>query len=114
MLRYICAKKLECDIFVLYGNNRYEDIVFRDELAEMCASHPGLRIEHVLSEPPADWNGRKGMIDKQAVIEAIPDYNNRTFYISGPPRMVMALQEQLAALKIAQDKIIRDSFTGYD
>ena len=114
MLRFICAKKLECDIVLLYGNSRFEDVVFRDELNEMCAGHPGLRIEYVLSEPPADWKGRKGMIDKNTVTEAIPDYQNRSFYISGPPRMIMALQEQLAALKIPQDKIIRDSFTGYD
>jgi ferredoxin-NADP reductase len=73
-----------------------------------------LRLEHVLSEPPPDWKGRTGLIDKKLVLETIPDYQARVFYISGPPRMVMALEEQLAALKIPQDRIIRDSFTGYD
>jgi ferredoxin-NADP reductase len=114
MLRFVCSKKLDCDIVLLYGNNRYEDIVFRVEFDEICTAIPGLRIEHVLSEPPPDWKGKTGLIDKKLVLEAIPDYKNRTFYISGPPRMVMSLQEQLAALKIPQDRIIRDSFTGYD
>jgi ferredoxin-NADP reductase len=114
MLRYVCTKKMDYNIVLLYGNARYEDIVFRDELNEICTAIPSLRIEHVLTEPPADWKGRTGLIDKKLVMEAIPDYMDRTFYISGPPRMVMSLQEQLAALKIPQDRIIRDSFTGYD
>jgi ferredoxin-NADP reductase len=84
MLRYVCAKKMHYNIVLLYSNARYEDIVFRDELSEICAEIPGLRIEHVLSEPPPDWKGRTGIIDKNLIMEAIPDYLDRSFYISGP------------------------------
>jgi len=114
MLRYLCTNKMDRDVVLLYGNARAEDIVFKEELDEICAAMPRVRIEHILSAPPPDWKGRAGLIDKQQVTSAIPDYKDRTFYISGPPRMVMSLQEQLAALKIPQDRIIRDSFTGYD
>ena len=114
ILRFVCSKKMDRDIVLLYGNNRYEDIAFREELDEICAAVPSLRIEHVLAEPPPDWKGKTGLIDKNLVMEAVPDYQRRSFYISGPPRMVMSLQEQLAAIKIPQDRIVRDSFTGYD
>ncbi|MEN8614626.1 FAD-binding oxidoreductase [Dehalogenimonas sp. THU2] len=114
ILRYACTKKLDRDIVLLYSNDRNDNIIFRDELDEISAAIPGIRIEHILSEPPQSWKGRTGLINKNLIIDAIPDYKERAFFISGPPRMVMSLQEQLSALRIPQDRVIRDSFTGYD
>lgn len=114
MLRHLFAKNEERDIVLLFGNLRYEDIVFKAELDEIASAMPGVRVEYVLGQPPPDWSGKSGMIDKSLIMETIKDYQQRLFYISGPPRMVMSLQTQLAALKIPLERIIRDSFTGYD
>lgn len=116
MLRYISNQKLNYDVILLYGNTGSEEIAFREELAETSASHPGIRIEHVLSGPdiPSDWKGKMGLISKDLIMELVPDFRERLFYVSGPPQMVMTLVEQLSALKILQEHIKRDSFTGYD
>lgn len=116
MFRYIVAMRLHYDAVLLYGNNSFEDIAFRQELDDLAASHPGLRVEYMLSGPdfPPDWQGKRGLINKDLVYELIPDYKERLFYISGPPRMVIALEGQLDALDIPPVQIKRDSFTGYD
>ena len=116
MLRYIANYKLDYDVVLLYGNTDFEEIIFREELVGLAASHPSIRVEYVLSgpSPPSDWEGRRGLIDKVSVMELIPDYRERLFYVSGPPTMVMTIVEQLGALKIPQQQIRRDSFTGYD
>jgi ferredoxin-NADP reductase len=116
MLRYIAHQGLNYDIVLLYGNGRIEEIVFQEELGELAASHPTMRVEQVLSSPNTspDWKGKAGLISKDLVIELVPDYRERMFYVSGPPRMLMTLVEQLSALKIPQGLIMRDSFTGYD
>jgi ferredoxin-NADP reductase len=116
MFRYIATKRLSFDVVLLYGNNNFEDIAFRRELDDLTAAHFGLRVEYVLSGSvlPPGWNGKRGLIDKDMVSELIPDYEERLFYISGPPRMVIALEKQLDALSISPEKIKRDSFTGYD
>ena len=116
MFRYITDKKLAYDVVLLYGNNSFEDIAFRQELDDLAASHPSLRVEYVLSTPdvPSDWKGKRGFIDKDLVAELVPDYTERLFYISGPPRMIIALEEQLGNLSISPGQIKRDSFTGYD
>lgn len=116
MLKYIVYKKLPYDVVMLYGNNSLEEIAFREELAELAASHPSIRIEHILSGPnvPPDWQGKTGYINSALVAELIPDHMDRLFYISGPPKMVIALEEQLTALKIPTSRMKRDSFTGYD
>ncbi|MDP2932205.1 MAG: FAD-binding oxidoreductase [Chloroflexota bacterium] len=116
MLRYITDKKLDFDVVLLYGNNSWEDIAFREELGGMAAANPRLRIEHILSGPdlPPDWKGKTGFINKDMVAELVPDYTERLFYLSGPPRMVIALEGQLTALDILREQMKQDSFTGYD
>ena len=117
MMRYTVDKSLPHDIVLLYGNASPEDIAFRDELEEMReCSVPRLRIEHVLSGPgiPPDWSGRTGFINRQVIAEVVPDYMERLHYVSGPPRMVASLKEQLEALSVPARQIKIDSFTGYD
>jgi glycine betaine catabolism B len=116
MLRYIADSGQSWDVILLYGNPTYEEIAFRDELDKLSAMRFGLRVEHVLSGPdfPSDWKGKKGFINKDLVAEVIQDYKERLFYLSGPPKMVTNLEGQLTSLNITQEKIKRDSFTGYD
>jgi ferredoxin-NADP reductase len=116
MLRYIADKGLDYDIVMLYGNKIYADIPFREELDAIAASHPNLHLENVLSGPdlPAGWKGKTGLITGDMVREVIPDYKERRFYISGPPRMVISLEAQIQGLGIPPKQVRRDSFTGYD
>jgi ferredoxin-NADP reductase len=116
MLRYIADKGLEYDVVLIYGNNNWENVAFRDELEQMAGSHNGIRVEYVLSGPdfPPGWTGKKGHITKDLVTEVVPDYKKRTFYLSGPLKMVLSLEEQLAAIKIPRKQIKRDYFPGYD
>jgi ferredoxin-NADP reductase len=116
MMRYAVDKGLEHDIVLVYGNNTWENIAFRDELREMADTHENIRVEYVLSGPgfPPGWKGRKGFITKELVAEAVPDYRDRTFYVSGPIQMVLSLEEQLASIKVPKKQIRRDYFPGYE
>ncbi|MBI4188687.1 MAG: FAD-dependent oxidoreductase [Chloroflexi bacterium] len=116
MLQYICDLKLDYDVVLIYGNNNWEDIAFREELNGMAAARPNIRVEYVLSGPdfPLGWKGKRGFISKEIVTELIPDYKERIFYTSGPMKMVFSLEEQLKSLKIPTKQIKRDYFPGYD
>lgn len=117
MMRYAVDKKLSHDIVLLYGNPNPAEIAFREELEAMQSlANPCIRVEHVLSGPgvPEDWPGRTGFINSQVIKEAMPDYVDRLHYVSGPPKMVTALKDQLLALSVPESQIKVDSFTGYD
>lgn len=117
MIRYAVDRGHPHDVVLLYGNPTLEEAAFRQELeATQHLSSPRVRIEHVLSGPgiPADWRGRTGFINSQIVAEAVPDYLERLHYISGPPKMVVSLKEQLDALGVPAGQMKLDSFTGYD
>ncbi|MDZ4230427.1 MAG: FAD-dependent oxidoreductase, partial [Dehalococcoidales bacterium] len=116
MLRYMADKKLDYDVVLIYGNNTWENIAFREELEEIASTRKSIRIEYVLSGPdfPPGWEGKKGFITKELITELMPDYQERTFYLSGPLRMVIALEEQISAIDVPQEQVKRDYFPGYD
>lgn len=116
MLRYSADKGLEHNVVLIYGNNNWSDVAFRDELDEIAGTHSGIRVEYVLSGPdfPPGWTGRKGHITKEIVADVVPDYKERTFYLSGPLKMVLSLEEQLAQINVPKKQIKRDYFPGYD
>jgi ferredoxin-NADP reductase len=116
MLRYIADKGLEHNVVLIYGNNNWENVAFRDELEHIASAHNGIRVEYVLSGPdfPPGWRGKKGHITKEIVAEVVPDYEERAFYLSGPLKMVLSLEEQLHDIKVPDKQIKRDYFPGYD
>jgi|WetSurMetagenome_2_1015567.scaffolds.fasta_scaffold65068_4 glycine betaine catabolism B len=116
IFRYITDKNQKWDIVLLYGNSTFEEIVFRDEFEQITRMKPEVRVEHILSGPefPSGWKGPKGYITKDLIAELIPDYQERLFYISGPPKMVVSLEEQILVLNLPREQVKRDSFTGYD
>lgn len=116
MLRYMVDRSLIFDVVLLYGNATIMDAAFHEELDTMAATQGNFRVEYILSGPgiPPDWKGRTGYINSQIIAELIPDYKERLFYISGPPKMVIAIQDQLSILGIPDRQVKRDSFLGYE
>ncbi|MBI2850783.1 MAG: oxidoreductase [Chloroflexi bacterium] len=130
MLRFVADRKLPFDIVLIYGTNSLENTAFREELDSIAASNGkkevnsskipaqncSVRVEYVLAGPefPPGWQGKKGFITRDVVTELIPDYLERTFYVSGPQGMVLSLEEQLAKANIPPKQIKRDYFPGYD
>jgi ferredoxin-NADP reductase len=108
---------LPTDMVLLYGNNREEDIIFRQDLDNMQSVNKNLRIVYTLTSSDIDrkiWKGRTGYIDDTMIKEEMPDYTERIFYICGPPRMVESLINILRnKLSVQQDKIRIENFIGY-
>ena len=115
--RFASDKGIASDIVLLYGNNSEKDVIFKKDLDAMAESNKNLKIVYTLTTNGIDnnaWQGRKGFIDKAMVIEEIPDYTDRVFYICGPPNMVTVLSNTLSrGLNIEKDNIIIENFTGY-
>ena len=112
MLRYIADRNLNTDVRMLYSNKTAADIVFKEELDTIAREHGNIKIDHVLTREP-DWKGLKGHVDAEMIREQIPDFAERTFYICGPPAMNEALVKALRELKVAEEQIRLEDFTGY-
>jgi ferredoxin-NADP reductase len=61
---------------------------------------------------PRNWTGFVGRINEQMIMQTIPDYAERTYYLSGPPEMVRAYEQVLKTLHIKSSQIKKDFFPG--
>ncbi len=111
--RYCTDMELNTDIMFICSNRTEQDMVFKEELEEMGNLHPNLSVIHTLTRASENWTGCRGRICESLVLREVPDYEERVFYICGPPPMVDAMIEMLHNMKIHDNMIHKESLIGY-
>lgn len=114
MLKYLIDTRQRRDITMLYVNKRVDEIVYKDILS-IAYNKLGIKTFYTLTDTnaiPPNWPGYVGRINPQMLMHAIPDYQERTYYISGPPEMVKAYEQVLKIINIKNDHIKKDFFPG--
>ena len=115
--KYAVDKDLPTDIVLLYGNNTERDIIFKQDFDLMSGLKKNFKIVYTLTSKDINkdsWQGKTGYIDADMIKEQIPNYNDRVFFICGPPAMVEVLHKTLKEkLSISEEKIVIENFTGY-
>lgn len=103
MIKFLLDINQKRDIILLYSNKSNADIVYKDIFDE---AYKKLDIETVYVNTDTS-----GYIDERMIIEKVPDFKDRTFYISGPHSMTDAFQETLKKMGVKDIKV--DFFPGY-
>lgn len=111
--KYVSDWKIYCDVVLLYGNNTIEDIAYKEEFDQLQKENDQFKVVHVLSNPPSDWNGYKGFIDAEVIKKEVPDFQDRVFFICGPPGMVNTMKKLLKDLELGDNQIKVENFIGY-
>lgn len=93
------------DIILIYSNKDENHIVFKDTLGHLEKEYNSLKLVNIFSPQRADSDLIKKMV---------PDMDERVFYLSGPIRMVKAVEEVLQQLNINVDHIRKDYFPRVD
>jgi ferredoxin-NADP reductase/Na+-translocating ferredoxin:NAD+ oxidoreductase RnfD subunit len=115
MIRYMLDTKDKRDAVVVCANWRVDDIAY-DPLLREAYEQLSIRTVHALSATdsvPANWKGAVGFVDAGMIRDMVPDYLERTFYVSGPPVMVTAARKTIAALGVKSSRIRTDYFPGF-
>ncbi|MGM0367713.1 MAG: FAD-dependent oxidoreductase [Actinomycetota bacterium] len=92
------------DIILLYANSDEENIAFKGLLENLESRHEGLKV-HFIIYPK--------LIDAKVIKGNVGDIGERTFYISGPIKMVKSVESELEKLGVNKEKIVKDYFPGY-
>ncbi len=61
---------------------------------------------------PRTWPGFVGRIDQRMIQQAVPDYQDRTFYLSGSLDMMRAYEHLLRNMHVRPEQIKKDLFPG--
>lgn len=90
MLRHLRDTRAERSVTLLYANTSEEDIVFRDELADIERGGViPLKVVHVLSKPSDAWPGERGRLDEDRIKRLSgPELTARAFYVCAPPELL--------------------------
>ena len=95
---------------LVYGNPSVDEIVFRDELDDIARSG-SLRVVHVIEEPPDDWDGERGFVDRALLERNLPaDCRTFEYYICGPEPMMDAAEAALREMGISWRQIYTERF----
>ena len=114
MLKYLLDMKQRRDIVLLYANRTADEIAYKDILGE-AQTKLGIKAFYTLTNTkaiPRNWRGLVGRIDERLIQQAVPDYQERTFYLSGPLDMVRAYEHILKNMGVKRDQIKTDFFPG--
>jgi ferredoxin-NADP reductase len=125
MLEYLLDKKEKRDIVLIYSNKTIEDAAYVD-LLDRADRELGIGICPVFTNQSSEIqdktvnsiNSRShlefpSVIDEALIMKEIPDYMDRTFYLSGPYAMVTAFSELLRDMGISKSHIKKDFFPGF-
>jgi ferredoxin-NADP reductase/Na+-translocating ferredoxin:NAD+ oxidoreductase RnfD subunit len=115
MIKHLLDRAEKRQITVLYTNRTAPEIVYADLLAE-ADKRLGIRTLYTLTDVdslPPDWQGATGRVDAEMIAKAVPDYRERTFYLSGPRSLVVGFQEVLQDIGIPKSQIKTDFFPGF-
>jgi CDP-4-dehydro-6-deoxyglucose reductase len=104
IIEYALRRKVTRPMTLYWGCRSRQDL-YMDELAR---SWP-IGYVPVLSEPDADWTGRRGFVHR-AVMEDIPDLSGHQVYASGSPAMVEAARRDFASCGLPDAEFFADSF----
>lgn len=91
---------------LLCFNRQEEDILVADELAELSAAHPQLRVFHSLSDPPSKWTGGRGPPTKAMLRAQLPPPAPHVqLFWCGPPAFNSTVQQLLGELGYTNDMV---------
>jgi ferredoxin-NADP reductase len=114
ILKYLADNMVGGRKILLYGNLSVEETAWREEIQSLEAQDPQLTVVHVLEKPPEGWTGPSGFINRQIIEESVPDLAAQTFYVSGPPPMVNAIDKALDELNITPEMRVTEKLEGYE
>jgi ferredoxin-NADP reductase len=94
------AARHRLPVRLLYSSRRWEDVIYRDELARMAEKDPALEVTHTLTrEQPAGWTGLKRRMDRAMLaMVAWPASEHPHVFVCGPTSLVEAVTANLVEL----------------
>ena len=105
MLRTLADRNEQRPLWFIYGNNRWQDVIFREEL-EALKEQLNLQLVHVLNDPPPDWKGESGFITTEVLQKVLPtNVQKYEYFLCGPKPMTDVVQQGLHDLHVPLGKI---------
>lgn len=100
MLRHRAAQRSAAPARLLYSSRSFDEIIYRQELAQLAAGDPALMVTHTLTRrQPPQWSGYRRRIDRAMLAEvAWPPSAQPQAFVCGPTSLVESVASALVEL----------------
>jgi ferredoxin-NADP reductase len=100
MLRHRAAQQGTVPTRLLSSSRAFDEIIYRQELAQLAAGDPTLLVTHTLTRrQPANWSGYRRRIDRAMLAEvAWPPSERPMAFVCGPTALVESVASALVEL----------------
>jgi ferredoxin-NADP reductase len=97
---------------LLYSSRRWDEVIYRDELARLIEGDPTLEVTLTLTrEPPQGWTGFRRRIDRMMLAEvAWPPAERPHVFVCGPTSLVEAVAAALVELGHDPERVKTERF----
>ncbi|EYF00635.1 Flavodoxin reductases (ferredoxin-NADPH reductases) family 1 [Chondromyces apiculatus DSM 436] len=131
----VLAREPFSRVRLVFGNRSWDEVIFRDALAELVAAYPGrFAVRHVLEVAPKGWTGGVGRLDVEgcgAELDALADeapgcvgaqandgekaveaLEPPEVFLCGPEGMMAAAREALTARRVPLSRVREERFSS--
>ena len=110
-------RQLPHQITLIYSNRTPEGAPFLDELAGIAATYPNFRYLPTITEAEharQPWTGERRLVNADFLRECIGDVTRPTFYLAGPPGLVVAVTKAVLEAGADPAHVLAEEFSGYE
>lgn len=112
MVKYLTDQGQPVDVLLLYAAGDPREFAYLEEFK--AARQVGIRtVPIVTTTSQQSANYLTAQLDADLLVKLVPDYAERTFYVSGPITMVDATKQHLRQIGVSARRIKTDHFAGY-
>jgi ferredoxin-NADP reductase/Na+-translocating ferredoxin:NAD+ oxidoreductase RnfD subunit len=110
----LVQSKQKRDIVLIHQGSDEDSFAYRP-FFETEGKRVGIRPLYLATKPSKATGGQAaiGPLDTTKLVQLVPDYTNRHYYLSGPTGLIQAQARVLRAAGIHQKNIRTDDFTGF-
>lgn len=99
-------------VYMFHAANDYDDLTFREELAEMAERMENLTLINVLLRAEDGWDGERGFVTADILSHYLPPKLFRRFqyFICGPGPLMDAMEKVLPGIGVPGDRVHTERF----
>ena len=110
MIREIIECGLDRSVFLFYGNQAMDDVIFGGELNRLSKRFDNIHCVPVIEEPSSEYQGACGFITREVMRGVLENIEDKSFFICGPQGLYDFCLPQLEEMGVPGRKIKREMY----
>jgi ring-1,2-phenylacetyl-CoA epoxidase subunit PaaE len=117
ILRSVLGQEKQSRVTLIFGNRTSESIIFNTSLTALQAEHGNrLNVIHSLTQPPAEWTGKTGRLNRDSVksilANDVADTLPKEYFICGPSGMMDEAANALKEMGVSPSVVHEEHFSA--